>query len=331
VLSQVKLIAEPWDLGEGGYQVGNFPVGWSEWNGQYRDLVRDFWRGTDGSLGTFASRLTGSSDLYEADGRRPAASVNFITAHDGFTLRDLVTYHDKHNEANQEDNQDGTSDNRSWNCGIEGPTEDPEVNNRRSRQMRNFLATLFLSQGIPMLLYGDESGRTQHGNNNAYCQDNELSWINWDEQDSALLEFTRGLMRFRKTHRVFRRRRWFQGRSIHGTDVSDIGWFRPDGQIMTDQDWENGFVKSLGVFLSGTQLLCSGPRGEREEDDNFYVIFHAHDDAITWTLPGSEWGERWQVVLDTCGETLEKSGDLKYAGQTIQVEARSVIVYGAVL
>jgi isoamylase len=326
VLSQVKLIAEPWDIGEGGYQVGNFPVGWSEWNGKYRDCMRDFWRGDDASLGDFAARLTGSSDLYQADGRRPAASINFITAHDGFTLRDLVSYNEKHNEANQEDNQDGESHNRSWNCGMEGETDAQEVNALRSRQIRNLLATLLLSQGIPMLLHGDEMGRTQQGNNNAYCQDNEVSWVNWEELDQSLLEFTRRLIAFRKNHRVFRRRRWFQGRPLHGAEVSDIGWFHADGHMMSEQDWDNGWEKSLGVYLSGKQLLGTGPHGEPVQDDDFYLMFNAHHDSLSFTLPGPEWGKTWETVLNTCESFPERLEEKRHAGQKLRVEARSAMV-----
>jgi glycogen operon protein len=248
VVSRVKLIAEPWDVGEGGYQVGNFPTLWSEWNGKYRDTVRDYWRSQDSSLGEFAYRFTGSSDLYAETGRRPYASINFVTAHDGFTLRDLVSYNDKHNEANKEDNKDGTNDNRSWNCGAEGPANDDTVNGLRSRQQRNFLATLLLSQGVPMINGGDEIGRTQRGNNNAYCQDDEISWHDWKNVDEPLLLFTRMLVDLRKKHRIFHRRRWFQGRPLHGTDVKDIAWFTPQGKEMTDEDWSVGYAKSLGVF-----------------------------------------------------------------------------------
>jgi isoamylase len=299
VVSQVKLIAEPWDVGEGGYQVGNFPPQWSEWNGKYRDTVRDFWRGQDQTMGEFALRLTGSSDLYERTGRRPFASINFVTAHDGFTMRDLVSYNDKHNEANGEENRDGESHNRSWNMGVEGPTDNPEVNQLRERQARNFLATLFLSQGAPMMLGGDEIGRTQMGNNNAYCQDNEMSWYDWDHADQALLEFVITLVKFRHKHDVFRRRRWFQGRPIRGSEVSDIGWFTPGGQEMSENDWRQGFAKSLGVFLNGQGIPTSNSRGERVVDDSFYVLFNAHSEAIDFVLPDGAWGERWSVVLDT--------------------------------
>jgi glycogen operon protein len=299
VVSQVKLIAEPWDIGEGGYQVGNFPPLWSEWNGKYRDSVRDFWRGTDQTLAEFAYRFTGSSDLYAGTARRPYASVNFITAHDGFTLRDLVSYNDKHNEANGEENRDGESHNRSWNCGAEGPTDDPGVNGLRARQVRNFLATLMLSQGVPMLLGGDELGRSQGGNNNAYCQDNEISWYDWSKADRELLQFVRRLIQLRLRHPVFCRRRWFQGRPIHGTNVSDIGWFTADGKEMSDEDWQAGFAKSLGVFLNGRAIPTLNERGERVMDESFYVMFNAHHEALEFTLPEEKWGNLWGVVIDT--------------------------------
>jgi len=303
VVSQVKLIAEPWDIGEGGYQVGNFPPLWSEWNGKYRDTVRDFWRGTDQTLAEFAYRFTGSSDLYQGTARRPYASVNFITAHDGFTLHDLVSYNEKHNEANGEQNRDGESHNRSWNLGAEGPTDDPEILKLRARQTRNFLTTLFLSQGVPMLVGGDELGRTQRGNNNAYCQDNEISWYDWAHADKDLLEFTRRLIRFRHRHAVFCRRRWFQGRSIHGTQVSDIGWFTAAGEEMSEDDWHVGFAKSLGVFLNGAEIATSNERGEPVRDASFYVMFNAHQDPLTFRLPEAKWGREWAVVLNTAEET----------------------------
>ena len=263
VLSDVKLIAEPWDVGEGGYQVGKFPLLWSEWNGRYRDTVRDFWRGEDSSLAQFAYCFTGSSDLYESNGRRPNASINFITAHDGFTLNDLVSYNEKHNEENGEDNRDGESHNRAWNCGVEGDTDDPQVLRLRNQQRRNFLVTLMLSQGVPMLLSGDELGRTQKGNNNAYCQDNELSWLDWDLQESneSLLDFTRQLIYFRRQHPVFRRRKWFQGRAIRGSDASDITWFNPDGTQMTEEQWNVGFTKAIAIFLNGEAIPTPGPAG----------------------------------------------------------------------
>jgi isoamylase len=296
VVSQVKLIAEPWDVGDGGYQVGNFPPVWSEWNGKYRDTVRDFWRGEPATVPELASRLTGSSDLYESDSRRPVASINFVTAHDGFTLADLVSYNEKHNEANGEDNRDGESFNRSWNCGAEGVTEDPDVLRLRRRQQRNLLATLFLSQGVPMLLGGDELGRTQQGNNNAYCQDNEISWYDWEHVDEPLLAFTRTLIALRRHHPAFRRRRWFQGRPIRGT--VDIGWYRPDGQEMDDADWESGFARSVAVFLNGQAIPDRDERGRHIADDWFFVVLNAHDEAIDWTLP-AHGVRRWEVLLDT--------------------------------
>jgi glycogen operon protein len=299
VVSQVKLIAEPWDIGEGGYQVGNFPPLWSEWNGKYRDSVRDFWRGNDQTMAEFAFRFTGSSDLYQGTARRPHASINFITAHDGFTLRDLVSYNEKHNEANGEDGRDGESHNRSWNCGVEGPTDDPEVLALRARQVRNFMATLLLSQGVPMILGGDELGRTQNGNNNAYCQDSPTSWYDWDSIDQSLLQFTRSLLRLRQRHPVFCRRRWFQGRPIHGSGVSDIGWFTPAGLEMSDEDWRAGFAKSLGVFLNGDAIPTPNERGERIVDQSFYVMFNAHYEALTFTLPEAKWGSRWTEVFNT--------------------------------
>jgi glycogen operon protein len=301
VVSQVKLIAEPWDVGEGGYQVGNFPPLWSEWNGKYRDVVRDFWRGEHATLPEFASRITGSSDLYQSDGRHPSASINFVTAHDGFTLNDLVSYNDKHNEANGEDNRDGESHNRSWNCGAEGPTKDPEIRALRRRQQRNFLATLFLSQGVPMILGGDEMGRTQGGNNNAYCQDNEISWLDWSlrEENAELVALTARLAEFRREHPVFHRRRWFQGRPIHGETVTDIGWFSPDGTDMSEEDWESGFAKSVGVFLNGDAIPDPDPRGEKVTDDSFIVLFNAHYETLPFTIPSRDWGDHWAVVLDT--------------------------------
>jgi isoamylase len=326
MISQVKLIAEPWDIGEGGYQVGQFPPLWLEWNGKYRDCVRDYWRGEDQTLGEFAYRFTGSSDLYEMTGRKPYASINFITAHDGFTLNDLVSYNDKHNEANGEESRDGESHNRSWNCGAEGPTEDPEVNKLRDRQKRNFLATLFLSQGIPMLLGGDEIGRSQGGNNNGYCQDNEISWFNWESADKDLLEFTRQLIQLRKEHPVFHRRRWFQGRPIHGAQVTDIGWFTPDGSEMTQEDWNGGFAKALGVFLNGEGIQSPDARGERVVDESFYVLFNAHHEPLQFTLPKRDWGDEWLVVLDTARSTPETEEQRQKAGQEVPVESRSLKV-----
>jgi isoamylase len=301
VVSQVKLIAEPWDIGEGGYQVGNFPPLWSEWNGKYRDTVREFWRGEPATLGEFASRLMGSSDLYQGDGRRPSASVNFVTAHDGFTLRDLVSYNEKHNEANGEDNRDGESHNRSWNCGVEGETDDPAVNQLRRRQQRNLLATLLLAQGVPMILAGDEMGRTQGGNNNAYCQDNETSWVDWScrEDYEDLLALTASLSAFRREHPVFHRRRWFFGRPLRGSGVGDIAWFSSDGTEMSDDDWNSGIAKSLAVLLNGDAIPDPDPRGERITDDSFLLCFNAHHEPLRFTVPNTKFGERWVVVLDT--------------------------------
>ncbi|MBW3534960.1 MAG: glycogen debranching protein GlgX [Gemmatimonadetes bacterium] len=324
VLSQVKLIAEPWDLGEGGYQVGNFPPLWSEWNGKYRDTLRDFWRGHPHALPEFASRLTGSGDLYDTDTRRPMASVNFVTAHDGFTLADLVSYEHKHNEENLEGNQDGEDHNRSWNCGEEGPTDDPDVVECRGRQRRNFLATLFLSQGVPMLLGGDEIGRSQGGNNNGYCQDNETSWFDWESADDGLLNFTRRLVRLRAEHPVFRRRRWFYGREIRGCD--EIAWLRPDGEEMGDDDWTSGRPLRLGVFLNGEAILSPDARGRRIVDDSFLVLFNAQDEDVEWRLPDPRLGRRWRVVLDTVtGFLSERRGALVDAGETLAVEGRSVV------
>ena len=324
VISQVKLIAEPWDLGEGGYQVGNFPPLWSEWNGKYRDTVRDVWRGEPAVVGELAYRLTGSSDLYQGNSRLPVASVNFVTAHDGFTLADLVSYNEKHNEANGEDNRDGESHNRSWNCGVEGPTDDPAVLALRARQQRNLLATLFLSQGVPMLLYGDEVGRTQHGNNNAYCQDNEVSWFDWQNVDEGLLAFTKALIALRREHPVFRRRRWFQGRPLRGT--ADIEWLKPDGTEMTEDDWVQHRETCVGVFLNGQAIMAPGPRGERIEDDSFLLLITATPEARKWTVSGS-WGERWSVVIDTAAEpaiVTDGTGEV-VAGQ-ILVHERSLVL-----
>jgi glycogen operon protein len=321
----VKLIAEPWDLGSGGYQVGNFPVRWCEWNGKYRDNARDYWRGEDQTLGEFANRFTGSADLYQDDGRRPYASVNFITAHDGFTLRDLVSYNEKHNDANGENNQDGESHNRSWNCGAEGPTDDRGVNELRARQQRNFITTLLLSQGIPMLVGGDEMGRTQQGNNNAYCQDNEISWFDWESMDRALVEFTRRVIRIRSEHPVFRRRGWFKGRPLRGKGISDIAWLRPDGEGMSDEDWQQGFVKSLTVFLNGDALPDLDPDGRRECDAAFLLMFNAHHEPLDFTLPAASFGETWDVVIDTTTEVGERQARVT-AGSTMKVEGRSMVV-----
>ncbi len=298
VLSQVKLIAEPWDVGPGGYQVGNFPVLWGEWNGIYRDTMRDFWR-AQANVAEFASRFTGSSDLYQGDGRTPFASINFITAHDGFTLRDLVSYNEKHNEANHEDNQDGTDDNRSWNCGVEGPTDDPLINALRARQQRNFLATLFLSQGVPMILGGDEFGRSQGGNNNAWCQDNEISWFDWESADAELREFTQRLIRLRREHPVFRRAAFLTGREVRGSGLPDVWWFRPDGRRMTYKDWQRDDARALGVFLNGDEIPSRTASGEEIVDDSFLLLFNAHFEPVPFTLPTRRFGARWVVELST--------------------------------
>jgi glycogen operon protein len=298
VVSQVKLIAEPWDVGEGGYQVGNFPPYWSEWNGKYRDCVRDYWRSSDATIDEFASRFCGSQDLYETTGRKPFASVNFVTAHDGFTLRDLVSFNEKHNEANGEENRDGESHNRSWNCGEEGPSLDPEVTALRARQQRNFFSTLLLSQGVPMILHGDEIGRTQCGNNNAYCQDNDISWVNWEDADWRLFEFVADLVRLRRDHPVFRRRRFFLGRPIHGEGVGDIGWYRPDGERMSDEDWQSGFAKSLAVYLNGDALDELDAAGEPVRDASFLLLFNAHYEPLEFTIPQGL-GRTWAALLRT--------------------------------
>jgi glycogen operon protein len=298
VLSQVKLIAEPWDVGPGGYQVGNFPVLWAEWNGMYRDTTRDFWR-AQANVAQFASRFTGSSDLYQSDGRAPFASINFVTAHDGFTLRDLVTYNEKHNDANGEHNRDGSDDNRSWNCGVEGETDDPAVNALRARQRRNFLATLFLSQGVPMILGGDELGRTQHGNNNGWCQDNELSWFDWDASDGELLAFVRSLIRLRREHPVFRRASFFTGTSVRGSGLPDVWWFRTDGRRMTQRDWQRPDGQTLGVFLNGREIPERTPHGEEIADDSFLLLFNASASPTEFTLPTRRFGRAWIVELAT--------------------------------
>lgn len=329
VISQVKLIAEPWDVGPGGYQVGNFPPLWTEWNGKYRDIARDFWRGTHSALPEFASRLTGSADLYESSGRRPVASINFVTCHDGFTLTDLVSYDHKHNEANGEDNRDGTNDNRSWNCGAEGPVEDPQIVTLRQRQRRNFLATLFLSQGVPMLSHGDEIGRTQRGNNNAYCQDNELAWVDWAmvHTESELLDFVRALSKLRREHPVFQRRRFFHGRHPDN-GKRDLVWLTPGGQEMTAGDWHISYAKSLMVYLNGEAITEPGPRGERIVDDSFLLLINAHHENMPFTLPGSEFGTGWLPVLDTNHDTVEDAflDERWQADDVVAVTARSLQV-----
>ncbi|KGM13211.1 glycogen debranching protein GlgX [Cellulomonas bogoriensis] len=328
VISQVKLIAEPWDVGEGGYQVGGFPPLWSEWNGKYRDTVRDFWRGEPATLGEFASRLSGSSDLYEHTGRKPIASINFVTAHDGFTLADLVSYNEKHNDDNGEGNADGESHNRSWNCGEEGATDDPDVQALRWRQMRNFLTTLLISQGVPMLSHGDEIGRSQGGNNNGYCQDNEITWMDWDldEDQSAHLEFTRALVHLRRDHPVLRRRRFFAGGAEHGgeSDLGDIAWFTTSGEHMTDADWQQGHARAVTVFLNGGAIAEPDARGQRVVDDSFLVLFNAAPESITFTLPPPEYGETWACVLDS--DHSLATGDVVEAGTEVEVTGRSTVV-----
>ena len=328
VISQVKLIAEPWDLGEGGYQVGNFPPGWAEWNGRYRDAIRRYWKGDERQVADLGYRLTGSSDLYEQDGRRPSASVNFVTAHDGFTLADLVSYNGKHNEANGEDNRDGTDDNESWNCGAEGPTDDPTVLALRERQQRNFLAALLLSQGIPMLLAGDESGRTQHGNNNAYCQDNERSWHSWPLPRTALrqLEFTRRLIRLRLDNPVFHRRLFFQGRHIHGSAVKDLSWFRPDGKEMTDDEWSNGFTRCLGLRLAGDAIEETDEKGQPVVGDTFLLLLNAHHEPIPFILPAHRARVRWDLILDTRDWDLGKRVSTFRVGESYPLDGRSLAV-----
>ena len=331
IVSQVKLIAEPWDVGEGGYQVGNFPSLWTEWNGQYRDTVRDYWRGEDSTLGEFASRLTGSSDLYQDSSRRPGASINFVIAHDGFTLADLVSYNDKHNEANGENSQDGESTNRSWNCGEEGPTDDPAILALRGRQQRNILATLLVSQGTPMLAHGDELGRTQQGNNNVYCQDSPLAWMDWDlaETNADLVEFTSRAIALRTEHPVFRRRRFFAGRPIRsGEEARDIAWLTPAGDEMTPADWDSGFGKSLTVFLNGDGIPYKDPRGERVTDDSFLLCFNAHYEDLEFTLPDGNYGAEWTVELDTNTPTGARDDEsaVVTAGTSTTVVSRSVLV-----
>jgi isoamylase len=327
ILSQVKLIAEPWDVGNNGFQVGKFPAGWMEWNAKYRDCIRQFWKGDDEMIPEFAYRITGSSDLYLSDSRTPMASVNFITAHDGFTLMDLVSYNEKHNEANGENNKDGEDYNRSWNYGVEGPTVDEEINKIRKQQIRNFLTTLFLSQGIPMLTAGDELGRTQKGNNNAYCQDNEISWIDWESKDDDLLEFTSRLIHFRLDHPVFCRKKWFQHKSIKGKGVTDIEWFLPEGDPMTEAHWSNTLAKSLGVFLSGEQLGARTERGENIVDDSFYLMFNSHSEPVVFKIPDERWGHPWLKIIDTSDGSFDLEGKTKIdARENVEVKERSVIL-----
>jgi glycogen operon protein len=330
VVSGVKLIAEPWDLGSGGYQVGNFPPLWSEWNGKYRDCVRDYWRSESTALGEFGYRFTGSSDLYQSSARTPHASINFLTAHDGFTLHDLVAYNEKHNEANGEENRDGENHNRSWNCGEEGPSENPEVLALRRRQQRNMLATLFFSQGVPMLLGGDEMGRTQRGNNNGYCQDNELSWFDWERVDHDLLDFTRALIAFYRKHPVFQRRGWFQKRAVHAHSdqkLHDIGWFTAKGVEMRDEDWAGAGANTLGIFLNGQGIATPDDFGERVIDDSFYLMFNAHHEATRFRLPDARWGERWTLVMNTHRGFVTQRATERAAGTQVELESRSLAVW----
>jgi isoamylase len=326
VLSQVKLIAEPWDVGPGGYQVGNFPILWSEWNGVYRDVMRAFWRAA-ASVGEFASRLSGSADLYESDGREPFASINFITAHDGFTMRDLVSYNEKHNKANHEDNQDGTDDNRSWNMGVEGETDDPAINELRRRQQRNFLTTLFVSQGTPMLLGGDELNRTQGGNNNGWCQDSAISWYDWNQDGDRdqMHAFVQRLINLRREHRTFRREEFLRGAEVNESGLPDVWWFRPDGRKMTSRDWQHGEAV-LGMFLNGQAILTPGPRGEEVEDDSFVLLFNAHNEDRQFKLPRRRMGRRWELELTTAAPDAQP-GSAGYAAQEqINVTAHSVTI-----
>ncbi len=329
IVSQVKLIAEPWDVGPGGYQVGNFPPQWTEWNGKYRDTVRDFWRGEPATIGEFAARLTGSADLYERSGRRPVANINFVTAHDGFTLRDLVSYNDKHNEANDDGNTDGESHNRSWNCGVEGATSDEQIVALRNQQERNFITTLLLSQGVPMLCHGDELGRTQQGNNNGYCQDNELTWIDWTKVDADLLVFTQRVANLRSKHPIFRRRRFFDGRPVRrrGADaLPDIGWFSPDGTEMSEEDWGSGFGRAIAVFLNGQGIPDRDGRGQRRVDDSFVMCFSAHHEPIDFHLPPDEYAPAWEVVLDTVHADEEAAPRTFRAKDVISVGPRAIVV-----
>ncbi|GAB3248085.1 glycogen debranching protein [Arthrobacter pigmenti] len=333
VVSQCKLIAEPWDVGPGGYQVGNFPSLWTEWNGMYRDTVRDFWRGEPSTLGEFASRITGSADLYEHSGRRPVASINFVTAHDGFTMRDLVSYNEKHNQANGEDNNDGESHNRSWNCGVEGYTRKKSVLELRSRQQRNFLTTLLLSQGVPMILHGDELGRSQNGNNNTYCQDSEISWVHWDKVDEDLLEFTTRLTNLRSEHPTFRRRRFFDGRPVRrgeGEKLPDIVWLDPESSTLSQEDWDTAFARSIAVFLNGDGIHGRDERGQYIYDDSFLMLFNAHDDVVTFTIPSEEYAKEWEMVIDTAAGNDEPETDSVKPDDTIPVQGKTVVVLKSV-
>jgi glycogen operon protein len=336
VLSQVKLIAEPWDLGEGGYQVGNFPVLWTEWNGEYRDAVRRYWKGDDGLIGNVAYRLTGSSDLYENSGRRPYASINFVTAHDGFCLRDLVSYNEKHNEANQEGNQDGSDNNESWNCGEEGQTDNPDVAALRERQSRNFIATLLFSQGVPMLLHGDEIGRGTQGNNNTYCQDNELTWVDWnlDRSRERLLKFTKLAIKLRREHPVFRRRTFFRGRAMRNPNLNDVLWYRPDGLEMRPEDWNNPYTKCLGMLLAGDAIDERDERGRMIVDDTMLLLLNAHYDPLPFILPAFRFEGQWEffeggweLVMDTRRDSGRRRYPLVHAGEPYELESRSMALF----
>ena len=328
VISQVKLIAEPWDIGEGGYQVGKFPPGWAEWNGKYRDCMRDYWRGLDCRLGEFAERFTGSPDLYKNDYRLPTASINYITSHDGFTLYDLVAYNAKHNEANLEHNNDGENDNRSWNCGTEGETDEPSINALRRKQRRNMLVTLFLSQGVPMLRGGDEMGKTQLGNNNAYCQDDEISWLNWDKADTEFLNFVKKLIAINRKHPVFCRRKWFQGKPVKHKGLNDVAWFHPSGTEMEDRDWDNGFSKSITIYLNGEGIDALGYHAEKVRDDCFMVMFNAYEENLDFSIPlRNSSGKKWLQVINTNSGCIDEKGCETFDdGDTLTLEGRSMIV-----
>ena len=328
VLSRVKLIGEPWDIGEGGYQVGNFPALWSEWNDKFRDSARAYWKGGDVQISELAYRLTGSSDLYQGDGRRPYASINFITAHDGFTLQDLVSYNEKHNEANGEENRDGSDNNQSWNHGVEGPTDDPEIIAAREQTKRNLMATLLLSQGVPMIGHGDELSRTQNGNNNVYCQDNETSWVDWDLDDRkrAFLTFTRQLVAVRERHPSLGRPRFFQGRKIRGSPVEDLAWFRPDGEPMTEEEWNEGWARAIGMRLGGKALTEVDQEGNRLTDDDHFLLLNGHYEAVTFCLPRDAAGDTWGVVVDTASGEVDGGERTITAGEEFDVPARSLLL-----
>jgi isoamylase len=325
VLSRVKLVAEPWDVGEGGYHVGNFPVRWAEWNGAYRDTVRDFWRGEAGGVRDIANCLTGSSSLYEWDGRQPWASINFVTAHDGFTLRDLVSYNEKHNEANGEGNDDGANDNRSWNCGVEGDTDDDDIRTLRDRQRRSLIATVLLSQGCPMICAGDEIGRTQRGNNNAYCQDNQLSWLDWSSVDSVMLRFVQRVVALRREQPVLRRKRFFSGEATRRSGRKDIIWLLPNGEEFTDSDWDNDGERSVGMILNGDEIPDRDPRGHRISGDSLMVLLHSGDVPITWTMP-SGWKGGWRLVLDSDDPEGHRGSSTHHEGDEVPLQAHSLLV-----